>query len=68
MSKPIVVQVTRGPNKGAEYGYASEAVATKHLGDGGYKILRHTDTSAYEPPARTTDGPSTETTEAKDKK
>jgi hypothetical protein len=63
-----VVQVTKGPNKGAEYGYASEAVATKHLGDGGYKILRHIDTSEYVAPVRTTDGPATETAEAKDKK
>ena len=45
----IRVQVTKGPNKGAEYGYASEAVARKHLGDD-FTILAHVDRSEYVAP------------------
>ncbi len=51
--KPIVVGVTRATDdwpKGAELGFANAADADKVLGDGNYKILRHTDSSAYEPP------------------
>lgn len=71
MAKPIVAQLTKasgGYPKGTELGYASEAVARKHLGDD-FKIVRYTDTSEYVAPERTTDGPTTETvSESKAKK
>lgn len=50
--KPIVIRLTKASGvylKGAELGYASEAVARKHHGDA-FTIVRHTDTSEYVPP------------------
>jgi hypothetical protein len=63
MAKPIRVRLTKATDdwpKGAELGYASEAQASKALGEH-YAVVSHVDTSEYVAPERVTDGPSTET-------
>lgn len=54
MTKPIVIELTKdsdGWAKGSELGYETESAARKLHGDN-FKIVRHTDSSAYVTPAK----------------